>query len=91
MSNRVNVIDIPDFAALERGRIARETSVKTAAKEIPKEEKKQKDLYKEDKDGYRTPDSPLPPGSLDWLRARVPVAKIGYSIYVYDLRKQEPL
>ena len=29
----------------------------------------------------------MPSGSLDWLRKRAPVAKVGYSIYVYDLRK----
>lgn len=27
------------------------------------------------------------PGALEWLRERRPVAKIGYSIYVYDLSK----
>ena len=30
----------------------------------------------------------LPAEHLAWLRERQPVAKIGYSIYVYDLRKQ---
>jgi hypothetical protein len=29
----------------------------------------------------------VPPDELGYLRARTPVAKIGYSIYVYDLRK----
>jgi len=29
----------------------------------------------------------LQPGSYSWLRALRPVARIGYSIYVYDLRK----
>jgi 4-amino-4-deoxy-L-arabinose transferase-like glycosyltransferase len=27
------------------------------------------------------------PGSYDWLREREPVARVGHSIYVYDLRK----
>lgn len=30
----------------------------------------------------------IPKGSYEWLRERVPVDKIGYSIYVFDLRKQ---
>lgn len=31
-----------------------------------------------------------PPDPYVWLRQRTPVAKIGYSIYVYDLRRQDP-
>ena len=30
----------------------------------------------------------VPPGHYAWLLQREPVAKIGYSIYVYDFRKQ---
>jgi len=29
----------------------------------------------------------IPKGSYQWLRQKTPVAKVGYSIYVYDLRK----
>jgi hypothetical protein len=29
------------------------------------------------------------PGSYDWLRSLKPMAKVGYSIYVYDLRKNK--
>jgi hypothetical protein len=29
----------------------------------------------------------LDPGDMQWLRERQPMAKIGYSIYLYDLRK----
>jgi hypothetical protein len=28
--------------------------------------------------------------SFRWLRERTPMAKVGYSIYVYDLRKPKP-
>jgi hypothetical protein len=31
----------------------------------------------------------LQPGEMAWLREREPVAKIGYSIYLYDLRKRD--
>ena len=31
----------------------------------------------------------VPGDRYRWLRARTPVAKVGYSIYVYDLRKQQ--
>ena len=30
------------------------------------------------------------PGDYAWLRPLKPVAKVGYSIYVYDLRKPHP-
>ena len=30
----------------------------------------------------------LEPGDMAWLREREPIAKIGYSIYLYDLRKR---
>jgi hypothetical protein len=32
----------------------------------------------------------VPPDEFAWLRARTPIAKIGYSIYLYDLRKNAP-
>ncbi len=31
----------------------------------------------------------VPAGSFDWLRSMQPLAKVGYSIYVYDLRKNK--
>jgi len=31
----------------------------------------------------------VPAGSYDWLRSMKPMAKVGYSIYVYDLRKNK--
>lgn len=33
----------------------------------------------------------VPPGGYDWLREKKPAARIGYSIYIYDLRKQPSL
>lgn len=33
----------------------------------------------------------MQPGEMAWLRERRPVAKIGYSIYLFDLRKHPPL
>jgi hypothetical protein len=30
----------------------------------------------------------IQPGDMSWLRERQPIAKIGYSIYLYDLRKR---
>lgn len=29
----------------------------------------------------------VPPGSYSWLRAKTPIARIGYTIYVYDFRQ----
>ncbi len=31
-----------------------------------------------------------PPGTYAWLREKEPVAKVGYSMYIYDLRKKTP-